>query len=294
MAKKPIPGASGAVENESQTARTATTGEEGPVSEEGTGQPPFQEQLDEMRDLVRTLVSTVQEARAQTARTEMVREALQDVKADVRAASHAMMMAPAATGASYAGPASGYGAPAVDYANPNGVREGKCGPCQCVDDGCCCFDIKIAKVRAAKPQIEPADMGDIPGLINALEVQMYFTVDGTGFLWPGLATTMDLRADGAPGGPGPWVCIERTVKRICFPKGTTVTAQLLCEAREHDEGLERPIGMKDELGEGLGSITLDCCIDKIFPPMPVEIYLQHGGEGRGMLQVAFYAERVCC
>jgi len=63
----------------------------------------------------------------------------------------------------------------------------------------------ISQVRAAKPQIELPDLGDVPAAINALEVQIYFTVDRIGYLWPGLATTMDLRADGAPGGPGPWV-----------------------------------------------------------------------------------------
>lgn len=64
--------------------------------------------------------------------------------------------------------------------------------------------------------------------------------------------------------------------------------------REHDEGAERLIGLKDEIGEGRGTITLDCCMDKIYPPMPIEVYLIHGGEGRGMVQVFFYAERVCC
>jgi len=258
------------------------------VAPPAAGQDPsaaaLRQELTEVRELARSLLSAVQDVTAQGARNEVLRSAIQDVKADVRAATQAVAMAPASAAGRVAA-----------YVDPTGAEHaGKCGPCACVDDGCCCFDIKISQVRAAKPQIEPADAGDLPGVINALEVQMYFTVDGTGFLWPGLATTMDLRADGLPGGPGPWVVIERTVKRVCFPRGTTVVYQLRVEAREHDEGIERLVGMKDELGEALGSITLDCCVEKVFPPMPIEVYLMHGGEGRGMLQVAFYAERACC
>jgi hypothetical protein len=240
---------------------------------------PIAAQVGELRELAQSLMSAVEEVRAQNVRNEMLRSAVEDVKADVRAASRAMIASP--------GPA----APATDEPR---MLSGKCGPCQCVADGCCCFDIKVSQVRAAKPQIEPADMGDVGPFINALEVQMYFTVDGTGFLWPGLASTMDLRADGAPGGPGPWVVIERVVKRVCLPKGTSQTFDFLVTCREEDEGIERPLGMKDEVGEGRGTITLDCCVEKIFPAMPVEVYLIHGGEGRGMVQAMFYAERVCC
>jgi hypothetical protein len=282
MAKKPISEAGSAAEDEIPAAR----GEEVPEPAGISPQPPFQAQLDEMRDLVRALVSSVQEARAQTARTEIVREALQEVKADVRAASQAMMMAPAVSGAANAAPS--------DYANPHGVREGKCGPCECVDEGCCCFDIMVSWVRATKPQIEPADMGDIGPFINAMEMQFYFTVGGTGFLWPGLGSTMDLRADGLPGGPGLRVSIERPVKRICFPKGTTINVLFETDCVEMDAGIERPAGMKDEYGTGSSVITLDCCMERIYPALPVDINLIYGGEGRGMVQVGFYAQRVCC
>lgn len=239
----------------------------------------LQAELSEIRELARSLMAAVHEVRAQNARSDMVRSAIQEVRSDVRAASQAMLLSQ----------------PVAAATTPGTVeRHGKCPPCDCVADGCCCFDIIVSQVRAAKPQIEPADVGDIGPFINALEVQIYFTVDGTGFLWPGLASTMDLRADGLPGGPGPWVVIERAVKRVCLPKGTSVTKQFRVEVREHDEGLERPIGMKDELGEALGSITLDCCADRVYPSMPVDVSLVHGGEGRGMVQVAFYAQRVCC
>lgn len=237
---------------------------------------PQDQQIAELKDLTRSLLNAVQAMHTQSARNAVFQEAI----ADVKFATKAMLVAPS-----------------IAVSTPNDSRiEQRCksSPCDCVSDGCCCFDIMISQVRAAKPQIEAPDAGDVPGLINALEVQIYFTVDRIGYLWPGLATTMDLRADGAPGGPGPWVVIERAVNRICIPKGTTVVKRLEVECREHDEGVERPLAFKDELGEASGSITLDCCMSEIFPQLPIDVYLNHGGEGRGMIQVAYYAKRVCC
>lgn len=249
-----------------------------PVEQSNGEDSLIQAELAEMRNLTESLIAAVQDVQVKNARTEIVRGAMDDVRADVRAASRAMIMSQ----------------PTAAHPAEVGQAKRGCGPCGCVDDGCCAFDIKVWQVRAAKPQIEPADMGDIGPLINAMEVQIYFTVEDVGFVWPGLATTMDLRADGLPGGPGPWVVINRTVQRVMIPRGTAVTKQLRVEVREHDEGLERPLGMKDEIGENVSTITLDCCTERVYPPMPLDIYLQYGGEGRGMVQVAFYAERVCC
>lgn len=251
-----------------------------PLPLEATEAVSLQAELAEMRGLTQSLLAAVQDVRTQSTRTDLVRGAMDEMRADVRAASQAMVLAqPVPAAAAYGGTAQ---------------RDGACGPCGCVDEGCCSFDIKVWQVRAAKPQIELADMGDIGPFINALEVQIYFTVEDTGFVWPGLASTMDLRAQGLPGGPGPWVVINRTVQRVTIPRGKTVTKQLRVEVREHDEGLERPIGMKDEIGESISSITLDCCVERIYPPMPLDVYLDKGGKGGGMVQVAFYAERVCC
>lgn len=232
------------------------------------------QQLADLQDLTRSLMISMREMQTQNARNA----AFDDTMADLKAMSRAMLLAPAKTVA----------------ASPN--ERDCCGEqsCGCIGTDCCCFEIVLAKVRATKPQIEPADAGDIPGLINALEVQIYVTVDDIGFLWPGLATTMDLRADGLPGGPGPWVVIERVINRVYVKKGTTVTTMLNAEVREHDEGVERPLGLKDELGEASGSITLDCCMPKIYPPMPLDVNLIHGGEGGGVVTLAFYARRVCC
>lgn len=245
----------------------------------------LRQELSEVRELARSLYAAVNDMKAQGTRNELMRSAIQDVKADVRAAQQAALMTPAMAG------------PVRDTDPHRGASEGKCGPCECVSDGCCCFDIVITKVRVAKPQIpiEVADMGDVPFLKNALEIQLYFTVDGTGFLWPGLATSMEMRADGAPGGPGPAIDMgDRTVKRVCFPRGTRPTYVLKTQGREVDEGLTEAAMGKDEYGEGEGMITLDCCMETIYPSGPIEVYLQHGGEGRGMVEVSFMAKRVCC
>jgi hypothetical protein len=246
----------------------------------------LREELAEVRELARSLMGAVQEARAQAARVDSVRGALEDVKADVRAASHAIMAQPQSLAPAHS-PATGH--------FENQYQERGCGPCQCVSSGCCAFDIKIWQVRAAKPQIEPADIGDIPGpTINALECQIYVTVDAMGVLIPGLSSCLDLRADAIPGGPGPWVVQNRVIQRVYVPKGATVTKNVKCEVLESDERLTELPFFKAELGEADGTITLDCCMAEIFAPMPIDVYLLHGGEGKGMVQVAIKAERVCC
>lgn len=233
------------------------------------------EQIGQLRDMVGSLTDAVTAMQARNAQ----KAAFDDTVAELKQTARALAVAPVG----------------VATAAAPGVRDhgGDCG-CDCVSPGCCAFDIVLSRVRAAKPQIEPADKGDIPGFINALEVQIYVTVDNVGFLFPGLATTMDLRADGAPGGPGPWVVIERTINRVYVPRTGTTNFEVFAQVREHDEGVERIIGLKDEVGEGSGWIALDCCTNKIYPATPIDVYLQHGGEGRGMVQLAFYARRVCC
>lgn len=229
---------------------------------------------EEMQKLKQTLNETLNSFNERKAKTELFNQTILELKNVTNAITSSLTKTES--------PAS---------SNKNCCQNG---PCDCVNDQCCCFEIVLKQVRASKPQIEPPDMGDIPTLINAMEVQIYVTVDNQGFLWPGLATTMDLRADGMPGGPGPWVIIERVVNKVFVKKGTSMTTSLYAQVREHDEGVERPIAFKDEIGDSVGTITLDCCMDKIFPPEPIEVSLNQGGEGRGMVQLSWYARRVCC
>jgi hypothetical protein len=228
-------------------------------------------QINELKELTNSLIQSVQLMQSQAFKNNKVEDSIADLKATTRA----LMITP------------------NNVLPSKSNNQGDCG-CNgsCIGEDCCCFEIVLAKVRAAQPQIEPADSGDVGPFINALEVQIYATNQNIGFLWPGLATTMDLRAEGLPPGPGPWVVIERVINRVYVKKGNPVTEEVFIEIREHDEGLERPVGMKDEIGEGTGQITLDCCMPKIYPAMPIEIPLSYGGLGKGMIQAAFYARRL--
>jgi len=259
-----------------ELAELRTAGEPAPSAESSA--------IAELKELTRTLLTAVQAMHAETARNEVLRSTIDDVKNDVKAAARAMLLAPTP--------------PAREAIFSTGTAsEGKCGPCECVSDACCCFDIILSKVRATKPQIEPPDVGDIPipPTINALEIQFYITVGNTrGFLFPGIGSTFDLRAEGLPAGPGAWCTFERPIDRICLKKGTKLTTTVEVEVREHDEGVERPIAFKDEYGQAVGTITLDCCADIIYPAMPLDVPLLYGGEGGGIVTFAYYARRVCC
>lgn len=229
-------------------------------------------QINELKELTKTLMQTVQVMQVQSFKNNKVEDSIADLKATTRA----LMTNP-----------SGNLPKGESQHNDCGCNN------NCIDNDCCCFEIVLSKVRAAKPQMEPADSGDAGPFINALEAQIYATNNNIGFLWPGLATTMDLRAEGLPNpGPGSWVVIERVINRVYVKKGSTLTEEVSIELREHDEGVERPVGMKDEIGVGTGLITLDCCMQKIYPQMPIDVPLDYGGMGKGMVQVAFYARKV--
>lgn len=232
-------------------------------------------QISELKDLTRSLILSIQEMKTQQARSSVFDETV----ANLNAASRAMLQPIA----------SAVPKPAYSDRNDCGSK-----PESCISEDCCCFEIVLSKVRASKPQLELPDIGDVPLLINALETQIYVTVNNIGFIWPGLSSTMELRANGIPGGPGPWVTIERVINTVTVKRGTTKTIVLNAEVRELDEGAERPLAFKDELGEGSGIITLDCCMTKIYPDMPIDVNLIHGGDGNGQVQIVYYAQKVCC
>lgn len=268
------------IEQASPSEETAPSTESTPTPIADVSQ---NQQIAELKELTRSLMVSVQAMQAQSARNAV----FEDVVADVKAATRAMLVAPVKNAAN----------------DPSQGKRDCCGgdsSCGCVSDDCCCFEIVLSKVRGAKPQNELPDIGDVaippPPTINAMEVQIYITAGdpAAGFVLPGLASTLDLRTDGILGGPGPWVSIERVVNRVYAKKGTPLSVPVYVEVREHDEGVERPVAFKDEIGEATDWIILDCCMPKIYPPMPIGVNLIHGGEGGGMVEVAYYARRVCC
>jgi hypothetical protein len=233
------------------------------------------EQISELRELVNSLALAVQASQARNAQNEEIRGAVNEIRQTARAIS---VGAPAA-------------APRVEQA---GAR-GECG-CDCTSSDCCTFKIMLQQVRATRPQIEPPDVGDVPLLQNALECRIYVTADDVGVLIPSLASTLDLRADGLPPGPGPAVVLKREINRIQVRKGTTRIVQLRGEVEEDDTraGEQALLAGKNEHGEATGTIALNCCMEEIYPSGPLDVDLRYGGEGRGAVQLMIVAQRVCC
>jgi|ERR1044071_464812 hypothetical protein len=180
--------------------------------------------------------------------------------------------------------------------SPHG-SEDDCG-CGCVSPGCCCFEIVLEKMRATAHQLEPSDSGELPFVVNAMEVQLYTEANGSGIMFPSIASFVDLRIDNillSGGSPGPWVYIKQVVNRVYVKKGTTMRCPFSFQVRESDERLtEQATGAgKDEFGDASGYIDLNCCVPVIYPELTTEISLNYGGKGGGRIQVVVFARRVC-
>ena len=245
-------------------------------------------ELSEVRELARSLMGAVQEARAQAARADSVRGALEDVKADVRAASQAVMAAPYGMATAHS-PATGQ--------FENQYRPIGCGPCQCVSSACCAFEIILDKVRVAQAQnlLEFLDAGSIGNLIRqTMEVQVYFKANGVGVVWPSLASLIKMEPFLLPPGPSAWHSASQVANTIYVPKGSTVVVKVEAEVKESDDHglLEHLLQGADDYGQADGTITLDCCMETIYPSGHLDVHL--AGPAGGMIQIAYHAKRVCC
>jgi hypothetical protein len=175
---------------------------------------------------------------------------------------------------------------------------GEC-ECECVSQGCCSFEIVLEKMRATAHQIEPADSGELPFLVNAMEVQIYAEANGSGILFPSISSFVDLRIDNialSGGKPGAWVYIKQVINRVNVKKGTTMRCPFNCQVRESDERAteQATLAGKDEFGDAGGWIDLNCCVPLVYPEVTTEISLDYGGKGGGRIQVVIFARRVCC
>ena len=259
-----------------------STGELSPVPT--TASPSQEQQLAELQELTRSLMAAVQAMNMQNSRNEILRSSIDDVRSDVKAATRAMLLAPAA------------GAPITEV-RPAETESGPC-QCECVSQDCCCFEIVLEKMRATAHQIEPADSGEIPFLVNAMEVQIFAEAMGFGILFPSIASFVDLRIDNILFGPGPgaWVYIKQVMNRVCVKKGTTLRCPFSVQIRESDERAteQATLAGKDEFGDASGWIDLNCCVPTIYPEVTTEVSLNYGGKGGGRIQVVIFARRVCC
>jgi hypothetical protein len=243
------------------------------------------DQLQELKDMVSSLALSLRETQVRNTQNTAFQNTLSEIKQLARAIPASVATA------------------VVDQPGIPRDDHNDCG-CGCLDSSCCCFEIVLDKIRAVQPQgvIEVADSGDtalpIP-LINELEVRLFASIDNVGILIPSLSTTMGLRVPSllSGGGPGLWMPLDRVIGRVFLKKGSSKTVIIDFQGTEVDEGAERPIGFKDEHGAASGSITLDCCASKIYPPMPVDLSFNFGGTGGGnpgTISMAYFARRVCC
>lgn len=247
-----------------------------------TSAQTHEQQINELKELTNSLLQTVQAIQIQNSRSAKIDETVSDLKATARA----LLISPNSI---------------TNYAKPE--KNGCCGDdsCGCVGETCCCFEIILDKVRGIQPQgiLEVADSGDAGPFINELEVRLFASIDNIGVLIPSLSTTMGIRVPGIAGGGGPglWMPLNIVIGRVYVNKGTSKTITVDFQGSEIDEGAERPIGLKDEHGAASGTITLDCCLSRIYPPMPTDLYFDQGGKGGGnpgAISLAFSARKVCC
>lgn len=238
-------------------------------------------QMAELKGLVTSLMATVQETRVRGAQDAEFHNTIAEIKQVARAIP---------TVAVY---------PATPHAVPGKDDCDDCG-CGCVNSSCCCYEIVLDRIRAIQPQgiLEAPDAGEVPLLINQLEVRLFASIDNVGVLIPSLSTTMGLRVPSllSGGGPGLWMSLDRVIGRVFVKKGTSRTITVDFQGAEIDEGIEAVLG-KDEYGSASGSITVDCCSAKIYPPAPTDLSFNFGGIGGGnpgAISMAFHARRVCC
>lgn len=229
----------------------------------------------ELRAMTAAMLESVSSLRAERDRTRIIESAAEDVRAASRAvALRSADLAP--RGAAH---------PAKDC-------DCGCGPCDCVSDNCCSFDITMTHARCIEMQI-PAEFADSNINPSAqMEIRMFASIDGIGAVIPNLFSTIDLRKN--IGKPGLWTQVNRAIGAVTVCKGQTKTVTVAVDAVEVDDGRPAEVAMgRDEHGSGNGSFILDCCL-----PTPatlnIEVQLDHYGLGGGAIEVKLTATKVCC
>lgn len=251
------------------------------AGEDGSGAfaaAPKDQELTELRHLVRSLSETARAVQVQSAHNAAFHDAL----ADVKAATRALMMGPAVVTAGVAS---------------QGEQDCDCLPCYCVSERCCSFDIILTDVRVLKMQ-KLTDSLTLDSAVpwGAMDVRIFASIDidgqPVGALIPSPFSTVSLHKL-ATEPTGEWISIGRLIGRVQVPKNSNQTIEITVEATEVEEGLELVLPFnRNETGAGLGSITLNCCVCVIAGPV-VAVELTGGGQGGGKIEVRFQATRRC-
>lgn len=226
-----------------------------------------QQQLNELKELTRSLMQSVQSMQEQSVRNAKFDDTLSDLKATARA----MMINPNQAGA------------------VTNIQGEDCGcndkPCNCVSSNCCCFDIKMSYVRVLDMQIEPVDSNVQPW--GEMEVKMFAYLDnGIGALIPNMFDSMRLKK--LVSQPGIKVNVGVIIGTVCIPKGTTKMTTIKVDALEEERGLDEQTAGRDEEGSNTTIITLDCCCSSP-QTASMELSFTGGGLGGGTIEIGFTA-----
>lgn len=232
-----------------------------------------QQQLNELKELTRSLMHSVQTMQEQSVRNAKFDDTMSDLKATARA----MMINPNQP---------------VPIAT---TQEKGCGcneePCDCVSSNCCCFDIEMTYVRVLNMQTgEAMDSNANPW--GEMEVKMFAYLDnGIGAMIPNMFGTMNLRK--LVNHPGIKVSVRKNIGTVCLANGKSKTITITVDAIEEDSGLaERATGGRDEEGTSSTTMNLDCCCSSSLTAT-MDLSFTSGGQGGGALEIGFTAIKKC-
>ena len=250
-----------------------------------TSAPPssdsHDQQVDELKELTRSLMGAVQAMQAQSARNAIFNESIRDV----RSATRSLLAAPV-------GIADRESTSVIPLAPPAPAPGScDCPPCECVSEHCCTFDITMTRVRVLHMQlpIEVLDSNITP--FGMMEVRMFASVDGIGAMIPDLFGYLSLHK--LINQAGVWSQVNRSIGTVQVTKGKPKTIALTVDAMEVETASERiKPANRDEYGTGAGSMTLDCCCDT-KTPLTIDVSFTGGGQGAGEISVQFVASKKC-
>ena len=234
--------------------------------------------MDRQLAALRELLQAAREVQAQSARDALIEETLNEIRATAEAA-----LVPRAS-------VERTREHEARYPREHSGRDCGCSPCECVSEGCCCFDIIMTNVRVVQMQIEPADSNVNP--LGEMEIRMFASIDEPPFLGaviPDLFSYITIHK--LLFEEGVWQAVNRVIGRKCISKRTPVTVPLRVHAVEVEH--QEPLAMRDEYGTATGSLTLDCCCTTITPTTTFELSFTGGGQGQGKIACQFIAQRVC-
>lgn len=175
-----------------------------------------------------------------------------------------------------------------------------CPDCECVSPGCCCFEIVFGSVRALQGQggFEGKDSVSSLSRYDFLECKFFASVGNIGCLVPGndLSNNLSLSIQHKVGSE--WQLVNRVIGKVCLRHNSTkqVIVEFNGEECDVNVGEGGSVRGRSEFGNTTGTIDLNCCSDKIYPPQPVTIEFTRwgGGGGKpGLVEISYHANRIC-